>query len=715
VTAEDREERGLSSMNDHRSAKPGGQPESSDEGFASGENTLVCILTEKTLKATPKEKTLQMVARSLSSEYGFDTGDMERDFRLTYTDPYTDKTRSMTASLVVFREGFDHVQQNVIRIAMILPEKTKPTDKKNGINLVNDALGTVSGEQTEDDPGCAFGLWTNGSELYFVQKRYEEEEPDPIFEEISDFPGKDETLDDLDRPDRQMLRVPAGESLLNTFKRCHDYIYGNQGKVKTAFWELLYVIFCKIYDERRKEICRQKRETFRRRFWVGVKERNTPQGLKAIAERIRGLFEEVKRSEEYGDVFSGSEEITLNDRVLAYIAIEMSRYSFLDASVDAKGMAYEAIVSNTLKQERGQFFTPRNIVRLMVEMMSPGEKHFVLDPACGSGGFLVMVLDHVRRKIAHDLYPKETGVLLVDRANNDPAVLERARIYAEEKLFGIDFDSDLKKAARMNMVMSGDGHGNVLCLNSLEYPAGSDPDVTDFKDVLQERQDSLGKKSVELSLGYFDFVFTNPPFGTKIPVDDPAILARFDLGHRWTKSSGRWMKTGDLQGSQPPEILFIERCYQFLREGGRMAIVLPDGILGNPDLEYVRYWILQNTKVLASVDLPIEAFLPQVGVQASLLFLQKKTYEERLLTDFPDYDVFMAIGEKVGKDRRGNPIYVRDEDGAELVFPKIIEELHKGADSRRLVRKLKVFERELDDDLPRILEKWQAFLRGDDL
>lgn len=165
MTAEDQEERGMPSMNDHRSAKPGNQPESTDGGVASGENTLVCILAEKTLKATPKEKTLQMVARSLSSEYGFDTGDMERDFRLTYTDLYTDKTRSMTASLVVFREGFDHVQQNVIRLAMILPEKTKPTDKKNGINLVNDALGTVSVEQTEDDPGCVFGLWTNGSEL----------------------------------------------------------------------------------------------------------------------------------------------------------------------------------------------------------------------------------------------------------------------------------------------------------------------------------------------------------------------------------------------------------------------------------------------------------------------------------------------------------------------------------------------------------------------
>ena len=235
-----------------------------------------------------------------------------------------------------------------------------------------------------------------------------------------------------------------------------------------------------------------------------------------------------------------------------------------------------------------------------------------------------------------------------------------------------------------------------------------------LKNAFGSGKQTLDKKSPEISLGYFDFVFTNPPFGAKIPIDDPEILKNYDLGHRWTKLDGKWRKTGDLQSSQPPEILFIERCFQFLREGGKMAIVLPDGILGNPDLEYVRYWILQNTRVLASIDLPVEAFLPQVGVQASLLFLQRKTHEEKLMTTSPEYDVFMAIAEKVGKDRRGNPIYVRDEDGAELVFPKIIEELRKGADGERQIKELKAWERELDDDLPRIAEKWKTFLAGGD-
>lgn len=598
----------------------------------------------------------------------------------------------MNADLVIFEPGTPKEQEDIIRVCVVQPNKTKETDGKNGLSLLEGLLGAI-----ED---CEFGLWTNGTSLYFLQKVFRSGEFEPNFEELSDFPGAGESLEDLDRPDRLVLRVAAGESLLNTFKRCHDYIYGNQGKIKTAFWELLNLIFCKIYDERRREICRKMGETYRRRFWVGVKERNTQEGQEAIAQRIKSLFEEVKSAQDYSGVFIGNEQIGLNNRVLAYIAGELSKYSFLEATVDAKGMAYEAIVSNTLKQERGQFFTPRNIVKLMVEMMDPAESDIVLDPACGSGGFLVAVLDHVRNKIAQEQYPGETGILLKDR-HNESTVIDRTKKYAEEKIFGIDFDDDLKKAARMNMVMSGDGHGNIYNLNSIEFPLGNDVDVAKLRD-----KDLFNK---------VDIVFTNPPFGAKIPIDDPDILTNYELGHRWTKdATENWVMLGALQKSQPPEILFIEKCYQFLKPGGRMAIVLPDGILGNPDTEYVRHWILYNCDVLASIDLPIEAFLPQVGVQASLVFLRKKSEEEKLLHQVVprEYNVFMAIAEKVGKDRRGNRTYVRDDDGKEIVFEKRIEELKRDNNGRRVVKYVKSFEKEIDDDLPRIYLKWAEYSKG---
>ena len=176
-------------------------------------------------------------------------------------------------------------------------------------------------------------------------------------------------------------------------------------------------------------------ESYRRKFWVGVKEQNTEEGRKAVAKRIKGLFEELKGDEIFSEVFDGNEAIGLTDKGIAFIAGELSKYSFLDASVDVKGMAYETIVSNTLKQEAGQFFTPRNIIKSMVEMMNPTENDRVLDPACGSGGFLVMVLDHVRKQIAAELYPDLDGPLLAEKFNS-MEVNERVRAYAERSIFG---------------------------------------------------------------------------------------------------------------------------------------------------------------------------------------------------------------------------------------------------------------------------------------
>ncbi len=668
--------------------------EESGDSVSADENTLICILTGEQKKSTEKEKTLQQIIRTLTSEYNFDTENMARDYKITYTDPENGKKKKLNADLVIFDSSKSNEQENIIRICVVQTSKTKDTDGKSGLPLLENLLGAVE--------SCEFGLWTNSVSLYFLQKVFNPGEFEPTFEELSDFPGAGESLEDLDRPDRVMLRIAAGESLLSTFKRCHDYIYGNQGKIKTAFWELLNLIFCKIYDERRREICRKTAETYRRRFWVGVKERNTPEGQEAIAKRIKGLFEDVKSAEDYRGVFSGNEQIGLNNRVLAYIAGELSKYSFLEATVDAKGMAYESIVSNTLKQERGQFFTPRNIVKLMVEMMDPSENDIILDPACGSGGFLVATLDHVRNKIAQELYPRETGVLLKDR-HNEINVIERTKKYAKEKIYGIDFDDDLKKAARMNMVMAGDGHGSIYNFNSLEFPRGNEEDVLMFK-----RKDLFGK---------IDFIFTNPPFGAKIPIDDPDILINYELGYKWVKDQNdNYIKTSTKQSSQPPEILFIERCYQFLKPGGKMGIVLPDGILGNPETEYIRAWIIENCIILASIDLPVEAFLPQVGVQASLLFLQKKTDEQKLLDKVKstEYDIFMAIAEKVGKDRRGNQIYVRDQDGAEIINKVQVEELRISSKGNKEVKLISIFEKEIDDDLPRIAYAWNEYLKKGD-
>ena len=659
------------------------------------DNQVMCILTEKPRKATSQENNLQSIIRMLNEEYGFDLTDMERDFNVIYTDPDTGKNKKQKIELVIFEKGKSHEQDHIVRIVIVQDEKIKENDKKKGVTItLENALAAAD--------NCEFGLWTNGTDIKYLQREDDAIGFDYTFSDLSDFPGFGETLDDLNRGDRSHSRKPANDSLIKVFKRSHDYIYGNEGRKKDAFWQLLYLIFCKLYDEKRRFMPMPDGISYRRKFWVGVKEQNTDDGRKAVAKRIKELFEELKTEGTFSDVFDGNESIELTDKGLAFIAGELAKYSFLDATVDVKGLAYETIVSNTLKQEAGQFFTPRNIIKAMVEMMNPTENTRVLDPACGSGGFLVMVLDHVRKQIAEKLYPEINDEVLLAAKYNTYEVNEKVREYAENSIFGFDFDPDLKKAARMNMVMAGDGHANIFHVNSLAYPNWEHPtEIAKIENAinrsLKEMKDDEGMYG-NSARGKFDIIFTNPPFGAKVKVDED-IAEKYELS----------------KYSTAPEVLFIEACYNFLKDDGKMAIVLPDGILGNPNTLPVREWILDKFKILASVDLAVEAFLPQVGVQASLLFLQKKSANDRNIAHEgeEDYEVFMAIAEKLGKDRRGNPIYLRDEDGGEIIFPVANKYVaYRPEDGKPIVKTRIEKQRMLDDDLPQISKTYLEFLNN---
>ncbi len=667
------------------------QEEIRQEEIVLSENEIVCLLTNKIVKVTDKEMTLQYMIQMMSEEYGFAMEDMERDFSFKYTD---DEERRKTAkiTLAIFEPGTSHDSENLARAIVVAKDaKVKANDTKAGVMASLENILTFS--------DCDYGCWTNGEDLQFLAK-IEDEWGQVTISDFTDFPAAGQSMVDLIQlGDKAAPRKPANESLVKTFKRCHDYIYANEGMKKTAFWELLNLIFCKLYDEKRRYLEAKSGLSYRRKFWVGVNELNTSEGQANVARRIRGLFEELKRSEAFSDVFDGNEAITLSDRGLAYVASELAKYSFMDATVDVKGTAYETIVSNTLKREAGQFFTPRNVIRCMVEMLDPDQNTRVLDPACGSGGFLVMVLDHVRKKMAKNMFSDLEGPLL-EAKYNSPEVDELVGEYASKMLFGFDFDPDLKKAARMNMVMAGDGHSNVYNINSLEYPNGSKPDVPKVAIAVNASIRESYDKNYPFATGdnnaygKFDMIFTNPPFGAEVEVDKE-IAARYELN------------------STAPEVLYIEACYNYLKPGGKMAIVLPDGILGNPNMESVRIWILQHFKLLASVDLPVETFLPQVGVQASLLFLQKKTAEEGQVNyQEEDYNVFMAIVKKVGKDRRGNPIYRKDDDGAELLFEHTKKWLVADERGRQFVRERVVREKELDDDLPDVSDAYQEYLRN---
>jgi type I restriction enzyme M protein len=255
----------------------------------------------------------------------------------------------------------------------------------------------------------------------------------------------------------------------------------------------------------------------------------------------------------------------------------------------------------------------------------------------------------------------------------------------------------------MNMVMNNDGSGGLFQGNSLEAPVQWD---------LELRKCKL--------LDNVDLLFTNPPFGSKIPVTDHSILEQYDLGHTWNydKSSDQWSRGDQLQKSQPPEILFIERCVRFLKPGtGRMAIVLPDGILGSPGLGYVRQWIMRNARVLASIDMHTDTFQPFVSIQTSILVLERKPEDLIAVEDaagrMNDYSVFMAVANHVGHDKRGTDTFVRDKKGNEVI-EEIEEQIKDWQDGTPVYRKQVSRRKVRDDNTLQIAQEFRRWLSTQD-
>lgn len=674
-----------------------------DDGEAYGEesladpvllDTLVCALTGELRLDKLEEQLLQSLIEQLHREYRVDFADMERDVKISCLDS-AGKRKSIGVGLVVYAPNTSHVVENITHVVLIAKAAAKVTDA--AVAQLDLVLSNVSEERPQ-----VFGVWTNGKEMAFRMRTYDPGNGFPVSTELTDFPAPDETLEDLNDADRRALRIAAGDSLLRVFNHCHDYLSTQGLRDEKAFWQLLYLIFAKILDEQQSK----------RQFFVGATERNTPEGQARIAKRIHKLFDAVK--DEFKDVFDGYERLEPNDRALAYVASQLARFDLLSTDTDAKGMAFEAITSHTLKQKKGQFFTPRNVIRMMVEMVDPQPGKRVLDPACGSGGFLIVALNHARRRALAKIgcaYPDDPVQSEIKKAT--PKVKE----YARESLFGFDVDSDLRKAARMNMVMNGDGHGHIFNFNSLEYGVFGTRETieksryrTPEMDVLEEQ---LGVGAGEAH-GQFDYVFTNPPFGAKIPVEDPEILRHYDLGHTWRREGTAWVKHA-LQKKVPPEVLFIEACWKFLKPGtGVMALVLPNGILGNPgeQMEFVRWWLLRHGELLASVDLPGETFLPQVAVQASCVFVRRRAPKELRMVGAEgpmQRPVFMAIGEACGHGRRGEPRYFREPDGSESLFEAEVPD--------RWERDGKIHERmrnrkgkRVADDLPLIAAEYRRLI-----
>jgi type I restriction enzyme M protein len=644
------------------------------------EGKIVDFLTGRHVKDTPEEYVRQNIEKAIVRQYGYGREDCQPEFRIRFgsSNPRVD--------IVVWLPQTEHTQQTAWLLVECKKPGTSPKAKKDGIEQLKSYMAACA--------NAVYGLWTNGDDRFCFAKRVTDGGK-IVFEEIIEIPAAGQTEADAQRPTRKDLKAATAANLLFAFRRCHNYIAGTEGMQKPqAFWELLKIIFSKIEDERSRELS----------FFVTPTELGSATTAAPAKARLQKILTE-KVVKKYPTIFSTPETRTIELRAntLAYVVSQLQSFSLLGSPVDVKGVAYEEVVGSNLRGDRGEFFTPRNACRMAVEMLNPQPGERLLDPACGTGGFLITGMNHALALI-------EQGERLqwADPAN--PTDYERDELYRKRSEYlmqcvcGLDLNPDLVRAAKMNMVMNNDGSGGLFQANSLANPHTWDPAAAQV-----------------VQLGSIDVVCTNPPFGANIVIDDEDVLGQYELAAVWdAEPDGRWTKRVDvagravLQKSQPPEILFIERCMQLLRPGtGRMAMVIPNGILNNPALGYVRQWILHNAQVLAVVDMARDLFQPKNDTQTSMVLLRRLDDAEKAAAAAGelDYPCFMAVTEKVGHDKRGNPIYRRTEQGEDVVVVRRETTVERDpATGEEVVTETEVKELLVDDELPEVAEAYTRWL-----
>lgn len=405
-----------------------------------------------------------------------------------------------------------------------------------------------------------------------------------------------------------------------------------------AFGEFCKVIFVKVRDEKAP---RKKGEPYD--FQI-----KTDESAHTLAARIKAMYVEEMRREP--DVFK--EPIKVDDGTLKMCVSHLEGINFNKTDLDTKGVAFEQFLDGFFKGDFGQYFTPREIIQFAVEMLKPSADDYVLDPACGSGGFLLYAMDYVRHE-ADKLYDDD----------DETARFRHWHDFAKDRLYGIEINDEISRVAKMNMILHDDGHTNILGFDALD------------------RFDKLKDQKNHLCPDTFDLILTNPPFGAvvketekgKAYMDGWELLRLVGKGEQPEGSAGgigpndlrSRKKLSKIRTSIKTEILFCERVWQFLKPGtGRAAIVLPDGILTNSSLQGVRDWLLSRFQLMAVVSLPQEAFQHSgAAVKASLVFVRKRAANEE-----PDDEegIFMASPSNIGYDatgRKTTSVTVKSENG----------------------------------------------------
>jgi type I restriction enzyme M protein len=439
------------------------------------------------------------------------------------------------------------------------------------------------------------------------------------------------------------LSLSKESNLLKKFEDIHNYIYANDGlSEQQVLDEFIKILFIKFTDEKNNE----------QLFSISKEEISSiNSGFKTdtFLKRIENLFQITKNT--FKDVFDSEEKILLSHASLAFLVAKLQNVDFHDSTKDAKGLAFQKFLGRQAKSGRGQFFTPEPVIDFCVEILDIQANQKIIDPACGTGGFIFSALKYI------------------EKTNKNIDIQK----YSKENIFGIEINQRITQISKMKFLLECNGEANILCANAL----------SDIDELNLQAETISSLKNLENS---FDVVLTNPPFGTQGRISNKNWLAKYELGHKWVKHENTYYKTKKIQTGQVPDILFIERSLELLKSGGKLGIVLPNGLFENSSLEYLRLYLREKANILAVVRLPQETFIPYgTGVKASLLFLQKKDKNIVETTN-----IFFSKIEKLGYkgNKNGTPLHKKDafgqkklnEDGEYILdedFTKVIQDYKK--------------------------------------
>lgn len=583
-----------------------------------------CFVRGKNIKMTPEEVVRQLYAHRLVEDYGYDIGRLAFEFPIFFG-------REAKRADIVIRDKED------LNVPYIIVETKKPNAKDGREQLKSYTHAT----------GASMAVWTNGTTITYHQRK----NPN-FFEDIPGIPTADKTLGDILRKKftiddlvKEDKLTKTGKSLKDLILEMEDEVLANAGV--DVFEEVFKLVFAKLYDEKRGTRYPENDLEFR----------NSGQSDIQLKDKIEKLFK--KACNEWPGVFPDDAKISLTPPHLSICVASLETVKLFNSNLDVVDEAFEYLINKSSKGEKGQYFTPRYVIDMCVRMLNPKPTETMIDTAAGSSGFPVHTIFHVWKQMQLAAHKPVSHLFTATDKGEDETD------YVRNKVFAIDFDEKAVRVARTLNLIAGDGHTNVLHLNTLDFGRWNSVTKEDaWIDTYNEGWKKLRKLEIDPSHTYFEFdiVMANPPFAGD--VKEGQLLSRYEFGQ----------KNGKPQHSVNRDVLFIERNINFLGAGGRMAIVLPQGRFNNSTDKYIRDFIAKRCRILAVVGVHGNTFKPHTGTKTSVLFVQKWQNDKNQPNYNPkreDYPIFFATQRLEGKNSRGDKLYWTKDKSGTTTDPKL--------------------------------------------